>query len=237
MPDDDSTFPEADSTFPEGDSAADGRDARVAALLAVEPLDDVTRRRLVSTAMRSTGSATHARRLIGAAAAVVALVVGAGVVVAVGSGSDSTTPSAARDKTASLTPQADGAQRLVIEDTARGVGDFGDLGVAANVDRLRRAFDLAGVAADSKSGAAVSAPSAAGTSESQRATAESSDALVSRLRALGCSPSALPRGKVVALASGTLAGSPVIVVDLVSATGSHSVHAITLDTCTVTRLS
>ncbi len=91
-------MPDDDTTPPEPDPADDARDERVAALLAVDPLDDVTRRRLVSTAIRSTGTARHARRLIGAAAAVVVLVVGAGVVVAVGNGDDSTTSSAARDQ-------------------------------------------------------------------------------------------------------------------------------------------
>ena len=132
-------MPDDDATPPEPDPADDARDERVAALLAVDPLDDVTRRRLVSTAIRSTGTARHARRLIGAAAAVVLLVVGAGVVVAVGNGDDSTTSSAARDQTA-LAPQADASRNLTVESDARGVGDFGDLAVAANVDRLRRAF-------------------------------------------------------------------------------------------------
>jgi hypothetical protein len=227
-----------DTTPPEPDSADGARDERMAARLAVEPLDDVTRRRLVNTAIRSTGTARHARRLIGAAAAVVVLVVGAGVVVAVGSGDDGTTPSAARDKTASLLPQADAARAFTVESDASGVGDFGDLGVTANVDRLRRAFDAAGLAAESKRGtAAASAPSAAVGTDGKLSTTEGSDALVARLRALRCAPTSLPSGTVVAVASGTLTGSPVIVVDLVSAGGSHSFHAIAVDSCAVTRLS
>ena len=230
MPDDDATPLEPDPTD-------DTRDERVAALLAVDPLDDLTRRRLVSTAIRSTGTARHARRLIGAAAAVVVLVVGAGVVVAVGNGDDSTTSSAARDQTV-LAPQDRSAGNLTVERDARGVGDFGDLGAAANVDRLRRAFDSAGTEARSKSGAApASAPTAAGGADSNLSTAESSDALVARLHALSCTPTGLPRGTVVAVASATLGGKPVMVVDLVSGSGSHSFHAIALDTCAVTPLS
>jgi len=225
-----------DATPPEPDPTDDARDERVAALLAVDPLDDITRRRLVSTAIRSTGTARHARRLIGAAAAVVVLVVGSRVVVAAGCGHDSTTSSAARDQTA-LAPQAGASRNLTVESDARGVGDFGDLAVAANVDRLRRAFDSADVAGESKSGAApASAPTAAGGSESDLSTAESSDALVARLHALSCTPS-LPPGTVVAVASGKLGGKPVIVVDLVSPSGSHSFHAIAVDTCAVTPLS
>jgi len=229
-------MPDDDATPPEPDPADDARDERVASLLAVDPLDDVTRRRLVSTAIRSTGTARHARRLIGAAAAVVVLVVGAGVVVAVGNGDDSTTSSAARDQTA-LAPQAGASRNLIVESDARGVGDFGDLAVAANVERLRRAFDSAGVAGESKSGAApASVPTAAGSSDSNLSTAESSDALVARLHALSCTPS-LPPGTVVAVASGKLGGKPVIVVDLVSSSGSHSFHAIAVGTCAVTPLS
>jgi hypothetical protein len=231
-------MPDDDITPPEPDTADDARDARVAALLAVDPLDDVTRRRLVSTAIRSTGTARHARRLIGAAAAVVVLIVGAGVVVAVGNGDDSTTSSAARDKAASLAPQADASRNFAVESDARGVGDFGDLAVAANVDRLRRAFDSASVGAGSKSGAAAaSAPTAEGGSGNDLSTAESSDSLVARLRALSCAATGLPPGTVVAVASGTLGGKPVIVVDLVSSSGSHSFHAIAVDTCAVTPLS
>ena len=65
----------------------------------------------------------------------------------------------------------------------------------------------------------------------------SSDALVNRFRALGCSPSTLPPGTVVALASGTIHGHPVIVVDLERPGGAHSFHAIETDTCKVHRLS
>jgi hypothetical protein len=217
-----------DETFP--DEPSDDRDERVAAFLAVEPLDDVTRRRLVNTAIRSTGTARQARRLIAAAAAVVVLVVGAGVVVAVGGGDDSTTPSAARDKTESAIPAA-GATALPISADARDIGDFGDLDVAANVDRLRRAFDSN---ENFSTSGRASTPLGADTAQG---SAESSDALVTRLRALGCSPSALPAGTIVGLASGVLGGKPVIVVDLQSAANAHSFHAIETETCKVHRLS
>src|SRR6185295_5000084 len=94
-----------------------------------------------------------------------------------------------------------------------------------------------GSVGESKSGTGgAPAASAAGAADGNLSTTESSDALVARLRALGCAPS-LPVGTVVAVASGTLAGQPVIAVDLVSASGSHSFHAIAVDTCAVTRLS
>jgi hypothetical protein len=221
MPDDETPAPDA--------ATADDRDERIAALLAVEPLDDVTRRRLVSTAIRSTGSARQARRLIAAAAVVVTLVVGAGVVVALG-GSDGndTAPSAARDKARAIVTPG-GENQYSIEAGAPDLGDFGDLAVAANVDRLRTAF----AAADTSS--SPSAASAAGDSATRSPTR--SDALESRLRALGCSPPTLPAGTVVGLASGTLGGYPVIVVDLQSSGGTHSFHAIETDTCKVHRLS
>jgi hypothetical protein len=227
-----------DETPPE---APDERDEHVAALLAVEPLDDVARRRLVSTALRSTGTARQARRLMAAAAVVVVLVAGAGVVIAVGGGGNSTSSTAARDKAARALP-ASGTENGVVAGSVRSVGDFGDLGSAANVERLRRAFDAVeglSVTPAVPTGAA----SAAGQAPASRSGTEpandaaSSDALVNRFRALGCSLSALPPGTVVALASGTLDRHPVIVVDLESAGGAHSFHAIETDTCKVHRLS
>ena len=119
MPDDETPLHEADE--------ADERDERMAALLAVEPLDDVTRRRLVNTAIRSTGSARQARRLIAAAAVVLVLVAGAGVVVAVGSRNDTSQTAlneAGRALQRAPTPYTIGTD-------ARDVGNFGDLGVAA----------------------------------------------------------------------------------------------------------
>jgi len=222
MPDDETPLHEADE-----------RDERMAALLAVEPLDDVTRRRLVNTAIRSTGSARQARRLIAAAAVVLVLVAGAGVVVAVGSRNDTSQTAlneAGRALQRAPTPYTIGTD-------ARDVGNFGDLGVAANVDRLRGAFDAAG-GKISASVAPSAAPLGAATStDGPQPTPAESDALVARLRALGCSASALPAGTVVALASGTLDSHPVIVVDLQSSGGAHSFHAIETATCKVHQVS
>jgi hypothetical protein len=229
MPDDEIPLHERDES--------DERDARMAALLAVEPLDDVTRRRLVNTAIRSTGSARQARRLIAAAAVVLVLVAGAGVVVAVGGGNDAS-QNAFQDAGEKLGPRS---TPYTIGTDARDIGNFGDLGVAANVDRLRGAFDATGGSASANvapRGTSAGAPAAAGTgADSAQSAPAKSDALVARLRALGCSASALPTGTVVALASGTLDGHPVIVVDLQSSTGTHSFHAIETDTCKVHRLS
>jgi hypothetical protein len=207
------------------------RDERIGALLAVEPLDDVTRRRLVNTAIRSTGTARQARRLIAAAAVVVVLVAGAGVVVAVGGGGDTTSPTAARDKAEAALP-AGRAVGFSISAAVRDVGDFGDLDVGANVDRLRRAFD----SAVAKSAAPTDGSTAAGNRGAASDQAPS-DALVTRLRALGCSPSLLPAGTVVGLASGVRGGHPVIVVDLQSSGATHSFRVIETDTCTVHLLS
>jgi hypothetical protein len=219
MPDDETPLHEP------GD--ADERDEHMAALLAVEPLDDVTRRRLVNTAIRSTRTARRARRLVAAAAAVVVLIVGVGVVVAVGGGNE-TSPTAARDKIEAGLPQG-GSARYTIGTDAHDVGNFGDLGVAANVDLLRGAFDAAG--------GSLSATVTPTGADSAQPTPAKSDALVARLRALACSASTLPAGTVVALASGTLDGHPVIVVDLQSSGGTHSFHAIETDTCKIHRLA
>src|SRR5436190_669551 len=88
----------------------DARDERLAGLLDVEPLDDLTRRRLVSTALRTSApaargsGAVRSRRLV-AAAAIVGLVCAAGVgyLLARGDGS-STTTTASRDRAAPTSP-------------------------------------------------------------------------------------------------------------------------------------
>ena len=209
-------------------AAPDERDERIGALLAVEPLDDVTRRRLVNTAIRSTGTAKQARRLVAAAAVVVVLVGGAGVMVAV-RGGDSTSSTAARDKIAAVAP-ANGATAIKIQDGARDLGEFGDLGIAANVDRLRSAR------ANTDSSFPAPTPLAAGAATVAPKSTES-DALITRFRALGCSRSLLPTGTVVALASGMLGGHPVIVLDIQGAEGMQTFHAIETDTCKVHRLS
>ena len=167
-----------------------------------------------------------------AAAVLVVLVAGAGVAIAVGGGSDTSSSTVARDQAKAALPASGGTE--VFSDQARDVGDFGDLGVAANVDRLRHAFDTAGVSSVAPASPSR-APSAAGqATANDQAGSDRADQPLARPRMLDRGTA---RGTVVALASGTLGGHPVIVVDLESASGAHSFHAIETDTCTVHSLS
>src|SRR3954470_13109957 len=90
----------------------DARDERLGRLLEVEPLDDVARRRLVSTAMRSaaapapTRSGVRGARRLGAVASVVVVLV-AGVSYLALRGDDGTAPSAgSRSPRATTAPVA-----------------------------------------------------------------------------------------------------------------------------------
>jgi hypothetical protein len=113
----------------------DARDERLAALLEVEPLDDVTRRRLVSRAVEQGPSAGAQRRrlervpLAAAAAALAALVVvGGGLALVLRGGGTTTEAERAGGRT---------ADRAVTEQAAAPV-PIGDLGDVSDPDVLRR---------------------------------------------------------------------------------------------------
>src|SRR5262245_38435161 len=136
----------------------DPRDERMAQRLRVEPLDEVTRARLVRTAMAAaeTPPAASAKwasrgRVLGIAAVlVVLLAVGLGVLVRNDdSGSGPTAADApkaanngfersAGDSTETLDESDLGAFSITTERDIRALGDLGDLGSAA---RIRRAVD------------------------------------------------------------------------------------------------
>jgi hypothetical protein len=201
------------------DERPDGRDPEVASRLAVEPLDDVTRRRLVSTALRETaGDATaatptarsHAWRWIAVAAAVVVVLVG-GLAILIASGGHD------EQATRALSPrQLDQALSV-----APDVGDFGNLDDAVNAAALRSALD-----ARSKTSAEAAAPRAA-----------SGDAAVSTPPASGASCARGAVGTVVARATGTLDGRRVTVVLLEGADGTRSVDALFEDSCELRHLA
>ena len=120
----------------------DDRDERVASQLEVPPLDDVTRRRLVTRALASGDERTPPRSrrlLVPAAAALVVLVlltVGALVLVTRGDGDGGT---AARSNPAA--PQAPKDRRPegeAAEPAPAGISDLGDLGELGETADLRR---------------------------------------------------------------------------------------------------
>jgi len=123
------------------DAATDDRDERVASLLEVPPLDDVTRRRLVTRALADGDERARPpsrRLLIPAAAALVVLVlVAVGALVLVNRGDDGGT--AARSTTAA--PQAPQDRRPAGESAQpppAGITDLGDLSELGETADLRR---------------------------------------------------------------------------------------------------
>ena len=197
----------------------------IAEWLRVEPLDDVTRRRLVGTALReSEAPGVHERKRqsrawqwIGAAAAlVVVLVVGLALLSAEG-GNDE--------------PQATRAPAAIVPKSelgTTGVGDFGDLDRAANLASLRRALS------DRVTGAASSAP-AAGAAAAADSTFGSASGSHSN-SSLTCSDD-LPHGATIAATgTGTLDGRPTTVLLLRGSDGTLSYEAVLQDPCEVRHL-
>jgi hypothetical protein len=207
------------------DTALPGPDARddvLARALAVDPLDDVTRRRLVATAIRSTGTARRARMLVAAAAVVLVAVVGAGAFVAIrGTGSDEVE---AQRREALGPPQrpaagAESGAAGAAPTAAAELGDFGELTVAANRQRLFTAIGT------TKATAAPDAPAAAGESAAHK------------LANLDCTVRGLPSGTTAALATGTLDATRVIVVVTDTTGGNRIVSTVDTGTCRVRPLS
>ena len=208
------------------DERPDARDPQVAGWLEVEPLDDLTRRRLVSNALRETEAPARrparAWRWIAAAAALVVVVTGTVAVVTARGGHDEQqatapvrTPEAAGDATAKALAAPD-------------VGDFGDLDRPENLAALRRALD------SPPSAAAAAAPQAAGDS------GFASDSGASERSSAGASLSQcsvrLPDGIVVAQGQGTLDGRRATVVLTETADGKRSLDAVLSDPCELRHL-
>jgi hypothetical protein len=183
----------------------DVRDERLAARLETEPLDEVTRARLVRTAMAATAETTttsqpsrwsaRTRWLAVAAALVVVLAVGLAVVLRDNSGSEPTAARAPKtgasesgSRSAADSPELD--QNFSTDSGIRPLGDLGDVG---SNPKLRRAVSAAG----------ADAPSASPLSErSAQAAATSAAAAPCVIK---------PRGTIVATGSGTAQGETVAV--------------------------
>ncbi len=100
--------------------------------------------------------------------------------------------------------------------TPRDAGDFGDLGVTANLDRLRGAFTRSDAAA-----ATVGEP------PSDRVTE-----LLTRLRTRSCA-SELPDGAIVGIATGRFGARDAIVLQTELPDGSRSINAVVAHPCEV----
>lgn len=119
----------------------DSRDERLAALLEVPPLDDVTRRRLVRRALDEPGAvlgetAERRRRtvrVVGAAAAALLVVVGATVVLRAGDDGGDTTAARPADEE----PAEDAGKGATDEEAAAAPRAFGELGEVSDPAVLR----------------------------------------------------------------------------------------------------
>ena len=213
------------------DERPDERDKQVAQWLQVEPLDDVTRRRLVSTALREGGAsdadgAAGSRRsphalqwLTAAAVLVVVLVVGLALLTA-GGGTDD--DQANRNEDAVLAPKA--------AEAARDVGDYGDLDDAGNLAALRSALETP--TTESRQSAPQAASDTAGSQFGAGASASSGTADELRL----CGVTAPDGGSVVAQGTGTLDGRRATVVLVEDADGTRTFEAVLEDPCEVREL-
>jgi hypothetical protein len=207
----------------------DARDERIAELLDVEPLDDVTRRRLVGAALRASAPESDrsagTRRLRArtdrwlAAAAVVAVLVAGGLGYLATRDDDKTTAPSAAPAEAKTPPSVSTQERADAGSTAADAaaapsdaGDFGDLRAAANLARLRAALGPAGATRAFAAGRA--------------------DSLVAELGTRPCA-SELPDGTVVGLATASLGDRDAIVVATDLPDGTRSIDAVLDDPCEV----
>jgi hypothetical protein len=198
------------------DPRTEGRDPQVATWLEVEPLDDLTRRRLVSTALGESGVPTkrpsRAWRWMAAAAAVV-LVGGITLaVVTAGGGHDeqrASTPVRTPSAADSLTPQSEAVNG------APGVGDFGDLNQPANVARLRGALAADTSFSTKDSSSATPAPAAAAGAASR----------------LTCFFAVPENATMVATGTGTLDGRRATVALFEKPDGARSYEVLLEDPC------
>jgi hypothetical protein len=201
---------------------------RLEGLLDVEPLDEVTRRRLVTTAVRASAAPERSHRWVAAAAAVVALAVGGGVALVATSGDDTTAPTALdeqRSKAAppNTTPPAAGANAPTSEAaTPTDAGDFGDLSDASNRARARAALGTG-------SGRQQTGGAASGAADAAAATASSYAARLDRFPCAG----ELSEGTVVATGTGRFGNREAVVVAIERPDGTRTIEAVVDDPCEV----
>jgi hypothetical protein len=201
--------------------------AQTAAWLEVEPLDDVTRRRLVSSALRETepetvdppapGRPSRTWRWIAAAAALVIVAVGTLAVVSANGGHDEQ-QQASGDRSTALAPKA--------VSSAPNLGDFGNLDDPANLAALRAALTSSSFAASS------AAPEAAGdTAKSEQGATAGNGASQSL-----CGAVVPDGGSILAQATGTIDGRRATVVLIEKADGTRSSDAVLEDPCELRHL-
>lgn len=204
--------------------ADDERDPQLARWLEVEPLDDLTRRRLVTRALHESGADSpkgsgrwrgRGRWLAVAAAVAVVLVVGLSLLATSGGDDGEQASPPAKSRATALAPESFAAALSAAPD----VGDYGNLDQPANRAALRKALERP-LQAGAPAAAAPNARDAAG------ASAPSAPA--------GCARGAV--GTILARGRGTLEGRPVTVVLLEGSNGARSIEALFDGACDGRRL-
>jgi hypothetical protein len=202
------------------------RDERLAAWLDVEPLDDLTRRRLVATALDETAKRSHALRWIATAAAIAVALFGALALLTARGGNDeqrASVPARVSGNPAASAAGGSAQEKAPVPAAAAPVaapvdlGDVGDLSQSVVLARLR-AVAGEGPAADRAGAGAASSP------------------LSPPHRDLPCRDR-LPVGTITAVGSGTLDGRAAVVVVTSLAGGSPSIDAVFTDPCEVRHLA
>ena len=199
--------------------------AEIKAWLEVEPLDDVTRRRLVSSALRETETAdapaparrSRTWRWIAAAAALVIVAVGTVAVVSANGGHDEQ-QQAAGDRSTAVAPKAVSA--------APNLGDFGNLDDPANLAALRAALTSNSFATSSAT------PEAAGDAPTSAQGATGGNGAPPSL----CGAVVPEGGSILAQATGTIDGRHATVVLIEKADGTRTSDAVLEDPCEVRHL-
>ena len=217
----------------------DVRDEQLAARLETEPLDEVTRARLVRTAMAASAVPAPSSRWtkrsqwVGAAALVVLLVVVLFGVVARQQTSDKFNDAGSRlssndggsssdERSTQLALPASGSTFSEL----LGIGSLGDLGDVGTIGKLRSAVTGALPAAEAKV-------------EAQRpvSTLDFSDSALSIERRLiedACTADARPpAGRTIALGTGTVDGKPVSVEVVEKSNGTRIAYTADADGCVV----
>jgi hypothetical protein len=212
------------------DRPDDQRDERIATWLEPEPLDELTRRRLVTSAMQASADAPspaasqRAWRWIATAALIVVVLVAALALFTAQSGNEAQLSDAgkalgqSRDRIQPASPSI-AATRPPVD-----VGDFGDLDTPTNLRRLRTALEHARSAAVAPSNGGDADPDAG------------AETTANQLSTLACRDQ-LPAGTVTAVGSGTLDGRRALVVLTDEGDGARSIDAVLADPCEVRPLS
>jgi hypothetical protein len=204
----------------------DARDDGLAHQLQVEPLDEVTRRRLVATALRegappadaAASSGSRIGRLVAAASVAVILVAGGLVYLTQRDSEHGTTAARNNANQPASTASRKNADASTLGESgslpARDLGDAGDLHMKANLDRLR-----------TRAGAATA-------NESTTAARDADEPLAGRLARQPCAAN-LPAGTIVAVGTARFGSRDAIVVVTDLPDGSRSLDAVVLAPCEV----